>query len=623
MIHSMNVRAGRRLSRGAPGLAPRFWNSAASDGGKTSSHSHTKKKMTSIINLPKYSRVSDLAKTFKTSPAKLIKQLKVVRKNKRIYLKHEDLWFEFNSTNDIIVPFSAVQHIAESSGKQINHLGEDSFSLVTGVSNPSTIPVVVLLGHFNHGKTTLLDALLGSNIIDEEDHQITQVVRSRAVKLHGLDCNNIEGLAYTDHEITIVDTPGQDMFYRMRNYGASVADIGVLVVSCTDGVCPQTEESIGILEQMKVPVVVVLNKTDHADATPERIEQVTKDLREYVVLDEVPIVSVSALRRQNIESLTSTLVQFISTLNSFCTSDGKSSSDVTCSPLKQDLPIQNAPINSYQKYKSCGTVTNQWSNQKDGQVFHVIVRQGILERGNWFSAGGLAGNIVSISRDNNFLELASAGMGVKLRVNVKVKQEPGPLGDVIYFYSNEVPARMLADFRLMEKKFPEHAMSKELSSRYLLDKLYSETYSIRMESIEHDGSNDAIQNNVQKHQSEEDCNQHAHNTVVKSDTSLSMCTFLDYLEEVRELETEEFVRSIAKIGVGDVTPNDVLVAHTAKAPILAYNVGILPDASRQAENLGVKVYYFDKMEDVVNILGGADIMQYDMVKPKRKRKNIA
>lgn len=79
---------------------------------------------------------------------------------------------------------------------------------------------------------------------------------------------------FCEHEVTIIDTPGQEIFYRMRNYGAAVADIGVLVVACDDGVCTQTQECIGILEQLKVPIIVALNKIDHPDATESRYQVV-------------------------------------------------------------------------------------------------------------------------------------------------------------------------------------------------------------------------------------------------------------------------------------------------------------------------------------------------------------
>ena len=75
---------------------------------------------------------------------------------------------------------------------------------------------------------------------------------------------------FSQHEVTFIDTPGQEIFYRMRNYGAAVADIGVLVVACNDGVSAQTEECIGILEQLQVPFMVALNKIDHPEVTPDR-----------------------------------------------------------------------------------------------------------------------------------------------------------------------------------------------------------------------------------------------------------------------------------------------------------------------------------------------------------------
>lgn len=158
------------------------------------------------IFVPKYSRINDLAKLFKTSPSKISKELKLLKNKKRFYLKCDGLWFEFHSASEVIVPSSVVQSLAQSLKKDIVCMEDSDLlsfdDIITANSTTSAmtsatdslsapqqqaIPVVALLGHFNHGKTTLLDALLrkndksgtisarGSNIVDEEAHKITQV----------------------------------------------------------------------------------------------------------------------------------------------------------------------------------------------------------------------------------------------------------------------------------------------------------------------------------------------------------------------------------------------------------------------------------------------------------------
>jgi hypothetical protein len=137
------------------------------------------------IFIPKYTRIPDLAKLFKTSPSKITAGLKLLKNKKKLYMKYDGLWFEFHSPGEVIIPSSVVQELAVSLQKDIVCL-EDSHLLsfddnsltttTTDMTQQQAIPVVALLGHFNHGKTTLLDALRGGpSIVNEEAHQITQV----------------------------------------------------------------------------------------------------------------------------------------------------------------------------------------------------------------------------------------------------------------------------------------------------------------------------------------------------------------------------------------------------------------------------------------------------------------
>ncbi|HET9946939.1 MAG TPA: translation initiation factor IF-2 [Patescibacteria group bacterium] len=158
------------------------------------------------------------------------------------------------------------------------------------------VPVVSVLGHVDHGKTTLLDAIRKTNVASREHGGITQKIGASQIEI--------------DHEgerrkITFVDTPGHETFANMRTRGARVADIGVLVVSAVDGVMPQTRESITLLKNAEIPYVVALTKADLPD---KNIDKVKQQLSQEGVLVEgyggdIPILEVSAKTGQNVKEL--------------------------------------------------------------------------------------------------------------------------------------------------------------------------------------------------------------------------------------------------------------------------------------------------------------------------------
>ncbi|MCL5432752.1 MAG: GTP-binding protein [Patescibacteria group bacterium] len=157
-------------------------------------------------------------------------------------------------------------------------------------------PVVSVVGHVDHGKTTLLDAIRKTNIAQREHGGITQKIGA----------SNIE----TTHDgikrrITFIDTPGHETFFKMRSRGVQVADIGLLVVSAVDGVMPQTRESINLLLEAKTPFIVVLTKSDLLEKNPEKTKQ--QLLKEGIALEgyggDIPIIEVSAKTGHNIKEL--------------------------------------------------------------------------------------------------------------------------------------------------------------------------------------------------------------------------------------------------------------------------------------------------------------------------------
>ncbi len=165
------------------------------------------------------------------------------------------------------------------------------------VSQKSTVPpVVTVLGHVDHGKTSLLDAIRKTNIVSRESGGITQAIGASSIEtLH-------EG---QKRRITFIDTPGHAAFSAMRSRGAQVADIGLLIVSLADGVMPQTKESISLLQAAKLPFIVVLTKADLPDTNAEKVKQ--QLLKENVMLEgyggDVPLIAVSAKTGQNVKEL--------------------------------------------------------------------------------------------------------------------------------------------------------------------------------------------------------------------------------------------------------------------------------------------------------------------------------
>ena len=212
--------------------------------------------------------------------------------------------------------------------------------------------VIVFLGHFNHGKTTLLDALAGTDYCSIEKHGITQTIRTKTVLVNDVRC-------------TIVDTPGQDIFFRMRNYGASVADLVVLVVAADDGICEQTKESIGIADEIDGPVVVCLNKIDkleQQDTVSDRVNILIKELREYVILDSAEILPISALNKCGLNELRTSIKTIIERRSE----NLKAIAHLT----KKDEDGSSI---------TTATVINTWSSAREGSILHVVIRSGEIK----------------------------------------------------------------------------------------------------------------------------------------------------------------------------------------------------------------------------------------------------
>ncbi|ETV89858.1 hypothetical protein, variant [Aphanomyces invadans] len=253
------------------------------------------------VVLNDYTRVRDLAKKLKVSADDVVKQ--ACRKHyHKYYMTHHDIQYKFDSLKQVILPLDLAARIADHFGATVAYESvepqdiESDPSLGVLVPRP---PVIAVMGHVDHGKTTLMDTLRGANIAQFEVEKITQ-------KIHVCDTT----LA-PDVPVTFLDTPGHFHFTRMRNNAAGVADAVVLVVAADEGCRLQTDESIGCIEDLDVPTVVCVNKMDLVP--PSTFDKICDEIKEYVALETSPVLPISAKEGTNLDVLKQTLLNVLET----------------------------------------------------------------------------------------------------------------------------------------------------------------------------------------------------------------------------------------------------------------------------------------------------------------------
>lgn len=207
------------------------------------------------------------------------------------------------------VDFDTAAIIADECGFTVEEEGKEEADTENSQASTgkavSRAPVVTVMGHVDHGKTKLLDAIRNTHIIDTESGGITQHIGAYKTKVKIKEKNK-----NTEREITFIDTPGHEAFSAMRAHGANITDIIILVVAADEGVKPQTIEAISHAKAAKVPIVVAINKMDKSEADPDRVK---RELSEYKLIPEewggkTPMIPVSSKTGQNIDELLETLV---------------------------------------------------------------------------------------------------------------------------------------------------------------------------------------------------------------------------------------------------------------------------------------------------------------------------
>lgn len=293
----------------------------------------------------------------------------------------------------------------------------------------SRAPVVTVMGHVDHGKTSLLDSIRSTEVAAGESGGITQHIGASQVHVDG-------------RRIVFIDTPGHEAFTRMRARGAKVTDIVVLVVGADDGVMPQTEEAIDHARAAKVPIVVALNKVDLPDAQPERVKRQLADrgLMPEEWGGDTVMVEVSAKTKKNIERLLEMIL------------------------LVGDLrDLRANPTTS-----ASGTVLESRVDKGRGPVATVLVQNGTLNVGDVFIVGAVYGKVRALFDDKG-QPVKSAGPSSPVEV-LGLQGVPGA-GDQ-FQVADEAKARHIVEYR--QSKLREASLAKSATSRLTLDQLHEQ-----------------------------------------------------------------------------------------------------------------------------------------------------
>ncbi len=250
-------------------------------------------------------------------------------------------------------------------------------------------PVVVVMGHVDHGKTKLLDAIRQTNVVDQEAGGITQHIGAYQVTTHG-------------RSITFLDTPGHEAFKAMRSRGGQIADVAILVVAADDGLQPQTLESISVIQKEKLPFIVAINKIDKANADIDRVKQ---GLSEINLMPEdwggkTICQPISALKKEGINEILD-LVLLVADMEN----------------LKSD---EQGP--------AIGTIIESNINKNEGPVATVLVQAGTLRIGDTFIVGQVPGKIKTLKNwQGHSVTAATPAMPVKI---LGLKQLP-QIGEIL------------------------------------------------------------------------------------------------------------------------------------------------------------------------------------------------
>lgn len=398
-------------------------------------------------------------------------------------------------------------------------------------SATSRPPVVAVMGHVDHGKTSLLDAIRGATVASGEAGGITQHISAYQVE-------------HKDRPITFLDTPGHEAFAALREHGAQLTDVVILVVAADDGIKPQTIEAIRFAKKAGVKIVVAANKMDKEGAD---INRVYSQLSEHGVMwdgwkgGDTPVVEVSAKENQGIPDLLDMVLLV---------------ADVEDLKADEDVP-------------AAGLVIEAHMEQGRGPVAIALVEAGKLQPGSFIVAGSSYARIRNLETTNG-KPLKVAGPSTPV-VITGFKSLP-EFADEFYVVKDEKAARLHSQKAASER---QGGSSKAAINSNELIRIINRTHEVNELNI-----------------------------IIKADVKGSLTSVVDSL---KALDTDEVAIRIVGSGVGSINDNDVKLAHTSNAIIYGFNVTV-PSNIKQTANrdrVSVRLYkiIYELIDDVREEMG--------------------
>lgn len=410
------------------------------------------KPLPDVLEYSEGMNAQDLGKILHRSPAEIIKKLfmlgVMINQNQSLDKDTIELLatdYGIEAKEKVEVDVSDIDKIFEEEQSNTNHL----------VSRP---PVVTVMGHVDHGKTTLLDKLRHSHVTAHEAGGITQEIG--AYQVH-----------YNDHLITFLDTPGHAAFTEMRARGANITDITVLVVAADDGVMPQTVEAIHHAQAAKTPIIVAVNKIDKPGANPDRV---TEELAKYNLIPEdwggdTIFVKISAKFGKNLDELLNMIL----------------------------LQAEMMELKANPEQNAAGSVVEARLDQGKGSVATVLVQQGTLHVGDPIVVGNTYGRVRTMTNENGRrIKAATPATPVEITGLNEVPEA----GDRFVVFDDEKTARAAGEARAKRAQDKE----RQKTSHVTLDNLFATMKKGKMKTLpiiikaDVQGSVEALSQSLQK-----------------------------------------------------------------------------------------------------------------------------